>query len=72
MPIRMVVTDAATADCTQAPKLLEDLDAGYFLADKVYDRDDIVNQASENGTIPVIPPRKNINIQRYYDKDIYQ
>jgi IS5 family transposase len=68
----MVVTDGTTADCTQAPKLLEGQDPGYLLADKVYDRGDSVHQAAENGTIPVIQPRKNRNIQRYYDKDIYK
>lgn len=72
MPVRMVITDGTTADCTQASKLIEGLDAAYLLADKAYDSDDIVNEAAKNGTISVIPPRKNRKIQRNYDKDLYK
>ncbi len=59
MPVRMVITDGTTADCTQASKLIEGLDDAHLLADKAYDSDDIVNKAAEKGMISVIPPRKN-------------
>ena len=34
MPVRIVITDGTTADCTQAPKLIDSITAHYLLADK--------------------------------------
>ena len=68
----MVVTDGPAADCTQAGRLIEGIDAQYLLADRGYDSDAIVKQAQEAGMEPVIPPRKNRREQRLYDKDIYK
>jgi transposase len=42
------------------------------LADKGYDSDAIVEQATTQGMIPVIPPRKNRKEQRSYDKYLYR
>ena len=64
--------DGTSADCTQASKLINGLNAAHLLADKAYDSDAIVNQAAKNGMISVIPPRKNRKIQRDYDKNIYK
>ncbi len=36
MPVRILITEGATADCTQASKLIEGIDADYLLADKGY------------------------------------
>ena len=72
MPIRMVITKGPTADCGQASKLIEGLDAAHLLADKAYDSQEIMDQATKNGMISVIPPRKNRKIQRYYDKNLYK
>jgi len=72
MPLRIIITDGTTADCTQASKLINGMTAEYLLADKGYDSDDIVNQAESQGMIAVIPPRKNRKIQREYDKDLYK
>jgi IS5 family transposase len=55
----MLVTSGAPADCAQAHKLIEGLDAEYLLADKGYDSNDILDQAKSQGMIAVIPPRKN-------------
>lgn len=55
-----------------ARRLIEGIDATYLLADRGHDSDAIVAQATSQDMIPVIPPRKNRNDQRYYDKDIYK
>ncbi len=68
----MVITDGTTADCTQASTLIEGIRADYLLADKGYDSDAIVDQATAQGMKAVIPPRKNRKDQRDYDHDLYK
>ena len=58
MPIRVIVTQGTTADCTQAAQLIEGLSAEYLLADTGYDSDAIVEQAIAQGMSVVIPPAK--------------
>jgi len=72
MPVRILITDGTTADCTQVSKLIEGITAEYLLADKGYDSDEMVAQAESQGMIAVIPPRKSRKIQRAYDKDLYK
>jgi len=72
MPVRIVITQGTTADCTQASKLIEGLTAGHLLADKGYDSDAIIEQAKLQGMQPVIPPKRNRKVMREYDKDLYK
>jgi transposase len=72
MPIRVLVTAGTVADCTQADKLIEGLTTGNLLADKGYDSDAIVEQASQQGIKAQIPPRRNRKDQRDYDKELYK
>ena len=51
---------------------MKDFKAGYLLADKGYDSSEIVDFATSQGMIPVIPPRKNRKNQRDYDRHIYK
>ena len=37
MPIRVIVTKGAAADCSQALELIDGMKAEYLLADKGYD-----------------------------------
>jgi IS5 family transposase len=41
MPVRIIITDG---DSTQAESLITGIDAGYLLADKGYDSDEIVKR----------------------------
>ena len=68
MPVRMLLTDGTTADCTKAPELIVDVVARYLLADRGYDSDAIVAQAEEQGMEAVIPPRRNRKEPRDYDQ----
>ena len=72
MPVRVVVRQGTTADCTQAGRLIEGLTAEYLLADRGYDSDAILDQARKQGMTPVIPPKKNRKVQREYDKELYK
>ena len=72
MPVRAIVTQGTTADCTQASALITGLTASYLLADKAYDTNDIIDQAIAQGMEPVIPPDKNRTLVREYDKDLYR
>ena len=72
MPVRVLITSGTTADCTQASRLIEGLEAEHVLADKGYGSDEIVKQACTQGIQPHIPPKKNRKVQREYDKDLYK
>ena len=72
MPVRAIITQGTTADCTQASRLIEGLAAEALLADKGYDTDAILEQAREQGMQAVIPPKKNRKVQREYDKELYK
>ena len=72
MPVRVVVTQGTTADCTQAGRLVEGITAENLLADRGYDSDAILDQARKQGMTPVIPPKKNRKVQREYDKERYK
>jgi len=72
MPVRILITDGTTADCTQASKLIEGIEAEHLLGDKGYDSDEIVEKARAQGMTAVIPPRKNRKTMRPYDKDLYK
>ncbi len=71
-PLKFIITGGEVADCTQALPLLEHHNAAYVLADKGYDSNEIIDYIQKNGGIPVIPPKKNRILQRYYDKEIYK
>jgi transposase len=72
MPVRVLITSGPTADCTQASYLIEGIDAENLLADRGYDSDAIVNQATDQGMNAVIPPKRNRKEQRFFDKDLYK
>ena len=72
MPLRMIITEGTTADCTQAIPLIEGFEAKHLLADKGYDSDEIVAAALARNINPVIPPKRNRKQLRDYDKELYK
>ena len=68
----LLVPEGATADCTEACRLMEGIVAECLIADRGYDSDAIIEQAMKQGMKPVIPPRKNRTRQRPYDKHLYK
>lgn len=68
LPVRVIVTDGPTADCTQAESLMEGIDAQYLLADKGYDSNAIIQWAETHGMEPVIPAKSNRKVPRDHDK----
>jgi transposase len=72
MPVRVVVTDGTTADCTQAAALIDGIAAQFLLADRGYDTNELIDKAVASGCEVVIPSKKNRKDQRWYDKDIYR
>jgi transposase len=72
MPVRVVITEGTTADCTQASRLIEGITAEALLADKGYDTDAILEQAKNQGMEPIIPPKRNRKVQREYDEELYK
>jgi putative transposase len=52
--------------------LIKDLKPKVVLADKGYDSDQLVKTIEESGSIPVIPPRRNRKVLRFYDTVLYK
>ncbi len=48
------------------------INAQALLADRAYDTDAIIQQASEQDIEVVIPPKKNRLVQRQYDRELYK
>ncbi|MCP5132122.1 MAG: IS5 family transposase [Gammaproteobacteria bacterium] len=72
LPVRVLITQGTTADCTQAGRLIEGLSADYLLADRGYDSNALIDQATSQNMEPVIPPKKNRLVQRPYDQELYK
>ena len=72
MPVRMILTQGTTADCTQAIPLIDGIKAEHLLADKGYDSNEIEDAALARGISPVIPPKSNRREPRDYDQDLYK
>ena len=68
----MLTTAGAVADCTQADKLVQGIDAENLLADKGYDSDAFADGLEGCGITPVIPPRMGRKAPRGYDKYLYR
>jgi transposase len=68
----MFITQGTTADCTQAHRLIEGIDAQNLIADKGYDSDAIIEEAEAAGMAAVIPPKKNRKKNREYDRYLYR
>ena len=69
MPVRFLVTEGTRADCREACKLIEGIDADNLFADRAYD---IVEAAQAAGMEVVIPPKKNRKEAREYKKHLYE
>ena len=72
MPVRLILTEGTTADCSEALALIEDIEAEHLLADKGYDSNEVVEAALALGMNPVIPPRSNRKTPRVYDRHLYK
>jgi transposase len=71
-PLRFVLTGGQLNDCTQANRLLENVQTEYVIADKGYDSERVLGKVAELGAIAVIPSRSNRKIQREYDRELYK
>jgi len=72
LPVRLILTEGTTADCSQAEALIDGFPAEYLLADKGYDSAPVVASALARDMKPVIPSRSNRRHPRDYDRDLYQ
>ena len=72
MPLRAIITQGTTADCTQVNALIDGFSAENLLADRGYDTDAVLEKAKSQGIAAVIPPKRNRKVQRDYDKELYK
>ena len=71
-PLRFVVTAGQVNDCTQADRLLENVETEHVIADKGYDTEKVLEKVEELGADAVIPPRSNREARRGYDRELYK
>jgi transposase len=55
-----------------AKPLIDGTLANYLLAHRGYDSNEIIGFSADNGSVPVIPPKKNRKEQQACDKDLYK
>ena len=72
MPVRVLISEGTRADCTQALPLVLGINAQALFADRAYDTDAIIQQATKQDMEVVIPPKKNRLVQRKYDRELYK
>ena len=72
MPVRILITEGARADCKEAVHLIEGISAEVLLADRGYDTNDILTYAISANMEVVIPPKRNRKEQRQYDEYLYK
>lgn len=72
MPLRVIITQGTTADCTKAEELIQGMHAEYLLADKAYDVNVLLKYAEASNMRTVIPPKTNRTQQRKYDRELYK
>lgn len=71
-PVRWQLTGGQVHDITQAPALIAGFEVEQVIADKGYDSDAFIAQIEAAGAQAVIPPRKNRNAPRTYDRHAYR
>ncbi len=71
-PVTIILTPGQKHDVTQGPALIANSDAEKKIADKAYDSDRFIEAIEATGAEAVIPPRRNRNEERSYDKEAYK
>lgn len=69
----MVLTAGNVSDYVPAKECLEAAPrASAVIADRGYDSDELRDFIKSRGAKPIIPPKKNRNVQYRYDKELYK
>ena len=72
LPVKIIITDANVADCSQAEALIDGLPSACLMADKAYDTNALLELLAHRKTEAVIPPKRNRKVQRAFDKYLYK
>ena len=72
LPLRVLITEGAGADCALAGRLIEGIKAGHLIANKGYDTDALLSQAEAQGMTAVIPPKRSRKDQRRYGPALHK
>ena len=72
LPVKFTLTEAERNDITQAETLLKGLKFSHVLADKGYDKDELIKAIEAAKAVAVIPPRRGRKQPRSYDRKLYK
>jgi transposase len=71
-PVTIILTPGQDSDIAQGPALIENSNATKVIADKGYDSDAFIDAIQAKQAEAVIPPRRNRNEERPYDREAYK
>lgn len=71
-PLHIHLTSGSVHGVREAQTLIEKAKGKYFIADKGYDSDKVIEAIQHKGMIPVIPSKLNRKVRRKIDKHIYK
>jgi len=71
-PLRFVISAGQVHDCTQADRLIEDIETTHVIADEGYDSERVLEKIKGLGASPIIPAKFNRKVQREYDQELYE
>ena len=72
LPVKVLLTPGQAADVTQAEALIEGVPFEVAIADKGYDKQELVDRIEARGAEAVIPTQKNRAVQRDIDRERYK
>lgn len=71
LPLRVIISPGQDSDHNFAEKLISGLIGECVIADRGYDSDCFICYIQSSGLEPVIPPKANRKVQRFYDAAKY-
>jgi len=71
-PVHLHLTEGQVHDVTQAPTLLAGVFGANVIADKGYDANSVIEQASAQRCVPIIPSRSCRKQPRAFDRHLYK
>ena len=71
-PVRLVGSAGQRNDIAFAHELVDGFEADATIADKGCDADHLCDRLAQTVAAVVIPPKRNRNVQRPYDVDLYK
>jgi len=71
-PLRLLLTAGQAHEAPHAERVLKGYETEFVMGDKAYDAEHVLLTITEMDAEAVIPPKRNRNEPRDYDKELYK